>query len=151
VGAAIEAKVSNNTGCSNTALRNFCHTLRSCGGSLKVDRLVTLGVIDMRGTARFISLCNSIRQKGALSHPCSSAPLRHPLCTLAEGPVHAEQRRFQLHYQLSVQNKQRATPFKKVYWFIMADRLGPEANRFSHLSLRCDAFRNVRICWFPAR
>jgi hypothetical protein len=63
VGAAIEAKVSNNTGCSNTALRNFLHhTLRSCGGSLKVDRLVTFGVIDMRGTARFISLCNSIKK-----------------------------------------------------------------------------------------
>ena len=60
MGAAIEAKVSNNTRCSNTALRNFLHhTLRSCGGSLKVDRLVTFGVIDMRGTARFISLCNS--------------------------------------------------------------------------------------------
>lgn len=63
MGAAIEAKVSNNTGCSNTALRNFLHhTLRSCGGSLKVDRLVTFGVIDMRGTARFISLCNSIKK-----------------------------------------------------------------------------------------
>ena len=76
MGAAIEAKVSNNTGCSNTALRNFLHhTLRSCGGSLKVDRLVTFGVIDMRGTARFISLCNSNCQKGA--RVCA-LPLRHP-------------------------------------------------------------------------
>jgi hypothetical protein len=55
------------------------------------------------------------------------------------------------NYQYKTNNIIVPPPFKKVYWFIMADRLGPEANRFSHLSLRCDAFRNVRICWFPAR